>query len=126
MGAVPIEGDLSPFAAEVAERVTAMWSTDGALGATHATPFGELPGSVVVNFPIWDSLIHSWDIAAAVGRSIELSAEARAAISVVMDSPYADGTRDAGLIAPPADPPPDASETELLMASAGRSSPRMN
>ncbi|NNF54300.1 MAG: hypothetical protein HKN03_07640 [Acidimicrobiales bacterium] len=48
---------------------------------------------MVISFPIWDSLIHSWDISAAVGRPIELSAEARDAISVVMDSPYADGAR---------------------------------
>ena len=50
MGAVPHEGDLTPFADDVAERALAMWHTPGVLEATHATPFGELPGSVVVTF----------------------------------------------------------------------------
>ena len=50
MGAVPIDGDLGPVAADVTARAMALWRTDGILDAMHATPFGELPGSVVIDF----------------------------------------------------------------------------
>src|SRR4051795_3492703 len=54
MGAVPYGGDLATSADEVAGRAQAMWQTPGVLTAEHTTPFGELPGSVVVNFPLID------------------------------------------------------------------------
>ena len=50
MGAVPLEGDLAPIADDVAARAMAMWGTEGLLEATHASPFGELPGSVIDQF----------------------------------------------------------------------------
>jgi hypothetical protein len=55
MGAVAYDGDLATYADEVAERSLAMWGTPGVLTAVHATPFGELPGSVVINFALIDA-----------------------------------------------------------------------
>jgi hypothetical protein len=46
MGAVAYDGDLGSYADEVAERSLAIWPTPGVLTVLHATPFGELPGSV--------------------------------------------------------------------------------
>ncbi len=65
MGAVAYDGDLATYADEVGERSLAMWATPGVLTAVHATPFGELPGSVVVNFPTIDALCHAWDLSAS-------------------------------------------------------------
>src|SRR4051812_7277655 len=45
MGGVPIKGDLAPVADDVLDRAMVLWRSDGVLGAAHATPFGELPGS---------------------------------------------------------------------------------
>src|SRR5689334_2427532 len=68
MGAVAYEGDLSAYADEVEKRSLAMWATPGVLTAMHATPFGELPGSVVINFATIDALCHAWDLSASLGR----------------------------------------------------------
>src|SRR5882672_587196 len=56
MGAVPYGGDLARYAGEVTDRTLAMWRTDGVLDASHVTPLGELPGSVVINFSTIDAL----------------------------------------------------------------------
>ncbi len=121
MGAVPIEGDLAPVADEVIERALVLWRTDGVLEAVHSTPFGELPGTVVINFSTVDAILHAWDLSASVGRPIEFSADALPAISGVVEATCNDAARAAGLIRPATEPPSDASVTERLVASAGRS-----
>src|SRR3954451_2183221 len=50
MGAVAISGDLSSVADDVVRQTLTLWRTDGVLSAMHKTPFGELPGAVVINF----------------------------------------------------------------------------
>ena len=121
MGAVPIEGDLAPVADEVVESTLALWRSDGVLEAMHSTPFGELPGTVVINFSTVDAILHAWDLSASVGRPIEFSADALPAISGVVEATCNDAARAAGLIRPATELPPDASVTERLVAAAGRS-----
>jgi uncharacterized protein (TIGR03086 family) len=121
MGAVPIAGDLAPVADEVVKRAMAMWSSDGVLEAMHATPFGELPGAVVINFATVDAIAHAWDLSASVGHPIEFKPDAVPAISAVVEATCNDAARAAGLIQPATEPAPDASDTERLMAAAGRS-----
>jgi len=121
MGAVPIGGNLIPVADQIVERALAMWGTDGVLEATHATPFGELPGSVVVNFPTVDAIMHAWDLSASVSHPIEFRPAAIPAISAVVEATCTDEARAAGLIRPPTKPPADSSATERLVAAAGRS-----
>ena len=121
MGAVPIDGELGAFADEVAERSLAMWRTDGVMTSAHSTPFGELPGSVIINFATIDALCHAWDLSASLGRPIEFPPEAIPAISAVVDATCTDAVRDLGLIKGVAATPADASETDRLMAQAGRS-----
>ena len=73
MGAVPYDGDLAPIAGEVGTRVLGLWRGDGVMTAQHATPFGVLPGAVVVDFAIIDAAAHAWDLSASLGRAIELA-----------------------------------------------------
>ena len=68
MGAVPIDGDLEPVADDGHRAAMELWRTDGILDAMHATPFGELPGSVVIDFAIIDAAAHAWDLSTSVGR----------------------------------------------------------
>ena len=75
MAAVPYPGDLAPIAADVAAQVVPLWLTEGVMTAHHQTPFGELPGAVVVNFAVIDAAAHAWDLSASVGRAIEFPAE---------------------------------------------------
>jgi uncharacterized protein (TIGR03086 family) len=121
MGAVAYDGDLAVYADEVAKRSLEMWATPGVLTAIHATPFGDLPGSVVIDFPTIDALCHAWDLSASLGRPLEFPPEWIPGVTAVVEATCTDDTRALGLIK---DVPPiarDASETDRLMARAGRS-----
>jgi uncharacterized protein (TIGR03086 family) len=124
MTAVPIDGDLASIADDVVMRAAALWRTEGIAEAMHATPLGEVPGSVVIHFATIDALAHAWDLSASVGRPIEFDAATIPWISDVVAATCNDAARDHGLIKPPTDPPADATETERLMALAGRRIPR--
>ncbi len=120
MGAVPIEGDLGPVADDATVRAAELWRTDGILDAVHATPFGELPGSVVIDFAIIDAAAHAWDVSTSIGRSLEFDPEQLAVLSEVVAATCTDAAVEHGLIKPPAEVPADATETERLMCAAGR------
>ena len=120
MKAVPTEGALAPVVDDVAARAMAMWRTQGVFDSIHKTPLGELPGSVIINFAIIDAAAHAWDLSASVGRPIEFDPQAIPSISAVVDATCTDGARDHGLIKAPTETPADATDTERLMAAAGR------
>jgi uncharacterized protein (TIGR03086 family) len=124
MAAVPCEGDLVPIADDVVARVSKMWATEGVMERICATPFGEVPGSVVILFPTVDAAAHSWDLAISVGRAFEFVPEAIPAISAVVEATCTDAAREMGLIRAATTPPADATATEGLMALAGRTIPR--
>jgi uncharacterized protein (TIGR03086 family) len=124
MGAVPFDGDLAPLAAEISARVLELWRGDGVLTAQHDTPFGVLPGAVVIDFAIIDVAAHAWDLSASLGRAIEFHAETIPAMSDVVALTCTDHTVELGLIKAPTEPPTDATRTERLMAAAGRTIPR--
>jgi uncharacterized protein (TIGR03086 family) len=124
MGAVPHAGDLAVFAKDAATRALAMWSTPGVLELTHVTPFGELPGSVVILFPTVDAFVHAWDLSATVGPAIEFTPESIPTITAVVEATCTDAAREHGVIQPATEPPADATDTERLMAAAGRTVPR--
>lgn len=113
-------GDLAAHASDVTARALALWQTAGVLERSHATPLGELPGSVVVNFPTIDAVAHAWDITASVGRAIEFAPDQLAAVTAVVQVTCTDAARGKGLIQPVTSAPADATESERLMALAGR------
>jgi uncharacterized protein (TIGR03086 family) len=121
MGAVPYDGDLATYADEVVERSVAMWKIPGALTAVHATPFGDLPGSVVINFPTIDAVCHAWDLSVSLGRALEFPREWIPAVTAVVEATCTDPVRELGLIKDVASVAPDADDTAHLMAKAGRS-----
>lgn len=121
MGAVAYDGDLARYADEVSERALAMWGRTGVLSAVHGTPFGELPGSVVVNFPTIDALCHAWDLSASLGRPLEFPPASIPAVAAVVQATCTDAVRATGLIKGVAPTAPEASDTDRLMAQAGRS-----
>ena len=120
MAAVPYDGDLAPISASVADQVIELWHTDGVLEAHHVTPFGELPGAVVVNFALIDAAAHAWDLSASLGRPIEFPAEWIPGLTGVVELTCTEHSVEIGLIKPPTDPPADATDTQRLMAAAGR------
>jgi uncharacterized protein (TIGR03086 family) len=120
MAAVPYEGELAPVAAEITERAVQLWHTEGLLAALHQTPFGELPGAVVINFALVDAAAHAWDLSASVGRPIEFPSEWIPGLTGVVELTCTEHTVEIGLIKPPTDPPAGATVTQRLMAAAGR------
>lgn len=124
MGGVPHDGDLAELADRARARALAEWSADGVLEAVHETPFGALPGSVVILFPTIDALAHAWDLSSSLARPIEFPSHAMPTVSAVFEATCTDAARDAGLIHAAAPTPGDATDTERLMASAGRTIPR--
>jgi uncharacterized protein (TIGR03086 family) len=124
MGAVPYDGDLAPIAGEVFTQVLPLWRTEGLMAAQHETPFGVLPGSVVVDFAVIDAAAHAWDLSASVGRAIEFAPDTIASMTDVVALTCTDHTIELGLVKPPTEPPADATDTERLMAAAGRTIPR--
>jgi uncharacterized protein (TIGR03086 family) len=121
MGAVSYDGDLAVYAGEVSGRTLAMWGTDGVLDSMHVTPLGEVPGSVVINFAIIDAVCHAWDLSASLDHPIEFPPDMIPTISLVVAATCTDAAREHELIKPVAPIPDDASDTERLMAVAGRS-----
>ena len=124
MGAVPYDGDLAPIATDVAARVLRLWRGPGVMTAQHETPFGVLPGAVVVDFAIIDAAAHAWDLSASLGRAIDFPPEAIPAMTDVVALTCTDHTVELGLVKEPTEPPSDATDTERLMAAAGRTIPR--
>src|SRR3954447_12311154 len=114
MSAVPIEGDLAAVAADVVARSSALWHSDGVMDAVHATPFGEAPGTVIVNFATVDAIMHAWDLSASVGRPLEFRPDSLTAIAAVVEATCTDHAREAGLIQPATVPTADATPTERL------------
>jgi uncharacterized protein (TIGR03086 family) len=124
MAAVPYDGDLAPIADEVTTEVLRLWHTEGVMTALHQTPFGVLPGAVVVDFAIIDAAAHAWDLSASLGRAIELPAETIPAMADVVALTCTEHAVELGLVKPPTEAPGDATDTERLMALAGRTVPR--
>jgi uncharacterized protein (TIGR03086 family) len=120
MGTVPYDGDLAPISAEVTALAVQLWRSGGVMTAQHETPFGVLPGSVVVDFAVIDAAAHAWDLSASLGRAIEFPPDTIPAMRDVVALTCNDHTIELGLVKPPTEPPLDATDTERLMAAAGR------
>ena len=120
MAAVPYDGDLVPIAAEVTEQAVRLWHTEGVMTASHDTPFGALPGAVVVNFALIDAAAHAWDVSSSLGRAIEFPPDWIPRMTGVVELTCTEHSVEIGLIKPPTDPPADATDTQRLMAAAGR------
>lgn len=119
MNAVAHEGDLGAFARTVAELTEERWARPGVLTSIHPTPFGERPGSAIIGFPTWDATIHSWDLSQALGHACELNGDRLSATTALFEA-VTGLAASVGLTQPGTEPPADATETERLMAAAGR------
>src|SRR3954469_7418569 len=86
MGAVPIDGDLKPVADEVAARTMALWRTDGLLTKLHTTPFGDVPGSVVILFATIDAFAHAWDLSTSVEHPYDFPVGTEPTIAAIIDA----------------------------------------
>ncbi len=110
---------LGAWTAAATEAVAAA-SQRGAQERTVHLSFGDFPGGDYLGQVTSDVILHSWDLARAVGASDRLSAPA---VEFVNDflSPQIDAWRAAGAFGPAADTDDGADAQDRLLAQTGRS-----
>ena len=61
--------------ASISQRMLDAWRTPGALERTLEMPIGQTPGALGINIVTTDQLLHTWDLARALGRPYSMDAE---------------------------------------------------
>jgi uncharacterized protein (TIGR03086 family) len=94
-------------------------SAPGALGETVTLPFGEMPAEAGFGFPLGDLLVHSWDLARAIGADDRLPPDACAVVYDTMQ-PIDALIRAPGFFGPRLEPAGGADIQDRLLAFVGR------
>lgn len=89
-------------------------------GAVPGGPFAGMPKHQLIGIAVADLLLHSWDLAKAIGADTELPAGAVEAVHLGLSRMPAEMMRAPGRFGPELTTGPDASPTERLLAFAGR------
>ena len=90
-----------------------------ALTRVHATPLGDMPGSVLGGFTTLDIAVHGWDLARATGQQANLDDDLAGEVLAFARQAITDTTR-APRIGPEVAARPGASATDRLVAFLGR------
>lgn len=115
-------GDYVAAYDEVCADVVAFLGQEGALDATYALPFGEMPGSAVMGLAMTDTFQHGWDLAKATGQSTDLAPDLAEALLVQSRAAIQDAFRgpEGAPFGPEAGCPDGASQADQLAAFLGR------
>ena len=107
--------------AGISQRMLDAWRTPGALERTLAMPIGDVPGALGITIVLADQLLHTWDLAKALGRPYTMDADAAQAALQMMQRMMRPEYRGPGQGFAAAVPcPEDAPVQERLVAFAGR------
>jgi uncharacterized protein (TIGR03086 family) len=107
--------------ASISQRLMAAWRAPGALERTLKLPMGELPGAVGINVVLADQLLHTWDLARALGRPYAMDADLAEAALQMMQQMMRPEFRGPGKgFAEVVPCPDDAPVQDRLVAFAGR------
>ena len=93
----------------------------GALDRIVATPFGEMPGEVFARLLAFDMLMHTWDLATATDRRVDLPESVVAEVDGFARAAVTPDLRGPGTFGPEVEPSAGASTLERLVAFSGRS-----
>jgi uncharacterized protein (TIGR03086 family) len=94
-------------------------SQPGALDETVTLPFGEMRAADGFGFPFSDLLVHTWDLARAIGADDRLLAQASTMVLAQLE-PIDALLRSPGVFGPKLEPAPDADMQGQLLAFVGR------
>lgn len=94
-------------------------SATGALDKVVKLPFGEMPARDGFGFPLGDLLIHTWDLARAIGVNDRLLAEA-CSVTYANLQPIDALIRAPGFFGPKLEPAANADDQDKLLAFVGR------
>jgi len=100
--------------------VDSAFRTPGALERTVATPFGEMPGETFARLLAFDLLMHTWDLATATGRPLEVPEAVVAEVDGFARAAIAPELRGPATFGPELDASSDASTLDNLVAFSGR------
>ena len=102
------------------ERMSTAWSAPGVVDRSYAMPWGETPGSALVEFMIIEQVVHGWDLQRAAGRSAGYDAEL-VEHTLELAHRYDDPTiRVPGMFGPAVEIAADAPTFDRLAAFLGR------
>lgn len=110
---------LVTWTSAVADGLAAASQPDAQERTVHLS-FGDFPGSEYLGQVASDVIIHSWDLARAVGADDRLGAPLVEFVNSFL-SPQIDAWRSAGAFGPAVDVDPDADAQDRLLAQTGRS-----
>jgi uncharacterized protein (TIGR03086 family) len=118
---VDVGDDPARVVADVVNAMMAAWREPGALERTLATTIRDMPAALATRIVIGDSLLHAWDLARALGQSIEMPEDLAAAQFEMMQQYYDPETRGPGKGFDVAITwPEDAPVQDRLVALSGR------
>jgi len=117
-------GDIDTTGADLIQvwntvRGDAALTAPGALDQTVKLPFGEMRAADGFGFPFGDLLIHTWDLARAIGADDRLLPEACAMVLPQLE-PIDALIRGPGTFGPKLEPAPGADIQDQLLAFVGR------
>ncbi|MGH9184211.1 MAG: TIGR03086 family metal-binding protein [Acidimicrobiales bacterium] len=123
--AVPSTGDfvhddaIGPYGVSAAA-VSEAWSDPALLAKVVHLPFGDFPGAFALGIHTVETIAHGWDLAKATSQPTEVEPELYE-VAWQNSKDIDDSFRGPGLpFGPAVAVPPDASDTEKLMAWLGR------
>jgi len=94
-------------------------SAPGAFDEVVKLPFGEMPAKDGFGFPLGDLLVHTWDLARAIGADDRLLPEACVVVYSNLE-PIDAIIRSPGYFGPKLEPAADADAQDRLLAFVGR------
>lgn len=120
LGAVPDLSDPAAGLRSHADRVLALVSRADVVDVTYQGFFGPTTvGATLVQFYVWDMLVHRWDVARAAGGDEALSPAELDRIEAGADS-FGDALHMEGICGPAVPPPSGASRQVELLGRLGR------
>ena len=119
-GDIDVEGDdLLEVWRTVRAAAEAAFRAPGALDEPVTLPFGEMPAKDGLGFPTGDLLVHTWDLARAIGVDDRLSPEA-CTVTFGRLQPLDEVLRSPGFFGPKLVPADGADAQDTLLAFVGR------
>ncbi|MBA2769511.1 MAG: TIGR03086 family protein, partial [Sporichthyaceae bacterium] len=95
------------------------WSEPGVLQRDLQTPWGPMTGERVAAQSAFSTIVHGWDLAAALGQRVDLPANLLD-LSWGLAHELVPVLREAGVMEAPVDVRDEATPTERLLAFMGR------
>jgi uncharacterized protein (TIGR03086 family) len=101
--------------------IDAAFRSPGALERTVATPFGEMRGDTFARLLVFDLLMHSWDLATATGKPLDVPDELVAEVDGFARAALTPDLRGPDTFGPEVTPSDGATPLERVVAFSGRS-----